>query len=166
MTGGTPVTRAARQGELSALQDALAAEHAAIYGYGVAGAHLTGARQDAATADWVAHQVARDDLEAMLRSRGAQPVPAAVAYQLPAPVHSGHAAAALALSLEDRVAPAYLGLVALAAPDLRAFGARQLRATALRAAFWRGGTIAFPGLEAAELGRLPRATPGPRAPAG
>jgi Domain of unknown function (DUF4439) len=162
-TSGAPP---GRQDELSALQDALAAEHAAIYGYGVVGAHLSGSRQDAATADWVAHQVARDDLEAMLRSRGAQPVPAAVAYQLPAPVHSAHAAVSLALALEDRVAPAYLGLVALAARDVRTFGALRLRAAALRAAFWRGGTVAFPGLAAAQLGRLPRATAAPRGPAG
>jgi hypothetical protein len=154
MTGSTAARRAS-QHELSALQDALAAEHAAVYGYGVAGAHLAGSRRAAATADWVAHQVARDDLEAMLRSAGAQPVPAAVAYRLPAPVHSARAAVSLALYLEEKVAPGYLGLVALAAADIRTFGALQLRAAALRAAFWRGGTVAFPGLSGAQLSRLP-----------
>ena len=39
----------------AARQSALAAEHAAVYGYGVVGANLTGSRQAAAMADWVAH---------------------------------------------------------------------------------------------------------------
>jgi hypothetical protein len=135
--------------ERSALQSALAAEHAAIYGYGVAGAHLTGARQRAAQRDWTAHQLARDSLEAELTSRGAQPVAAQDAYQLPFPVRGHSAAIALAAFLEDRVAAAYLGLVALGDPRLRAWGARQVRASALRATAWSGNSAAFPGLAAA-----------------
>jgi hypothetical protein len=142
---------AASPGTIRALQAALAAEHAAVYGYGVAGAYLTGSQQATATTDWVAHQVARDELESMLRSLGAQPGAAAVAYQLPAPVHSAGDAAALATVLEDRVATAYLGLVAVSAAAIREFGALQVRASALRAAAWRGSTVAFPGMTAAAL---------------
>src|SRR5712692_6169532 len=98
--------------EISALQAALAAEHAAVYGYGVVGAHLTGHAFAAARADWVAHQVARDSLESMLQSAGATPVAAAAAYRLPQRVHGTSAAIALAVTLENRVAEAYLGLVA------------------------------------------------------
>jgi hypothetical protein len=133
----------------SALQSALAAEHAAIYGYGVAGAHLTGTRQQAAQRDWAAHQLARDALEARLSSLGAQPVAAQDAYQLPFPVHGSGAAAALAGFLEDGMATAYLRLVALDDPGLRAWGARQVRASALRATSWTGRAAAFPGLPAA-----------------
>jgi len=136
---------------IGALQAALAAEHAAVYGYGVAGAYLSGSSRTTATADWVAHQVTRDTLEAMLRSRGAQPVPAAVGYQLPAPVRTPAEAAQLAVILEDRVAAAYLGLVALTGAAIRRFGAEQLQAAALRAAAWRGSTVAFPGLPASLL---------------
>jgi Domain of unknown function (DUF4439) len=135
----------------AALQSALAAEHAAVYGYGVVGANLSGSRQATAMTDWVAHQVARDTLEAMLRSRGAQPVAAAVAYQLPVTVRTPGQAASLAVVIEDRVATAYLGLVALSSPSIRQFGAVAVRAAALRAAFWRGSTIAFPGLPASAL---------------
>jgi hypothetical protein len=60
----------------AALQQALAAENSAVYGYGVAGAHLTGARRAAAVRNWVGHQNARDALTAMLAARGAQPVAA------------------------------------------------------------------------------------------
>lgn len=146
----TPVPRSA-QVTTAALQSALAAEHAAVYGYGVVGANLAGSRQAAAMTDWVAHQVARDTLEVMLRSRGAQPVAAAVAYQLPVAVRTPGQAAALAVILEDRVATAYLGLVALGSESIRQFGALQVRAAALRAAFWRGSTVAFPGLPASAL---------------
>ena len=75
------VTRA----ELQALQAALAAEHAAVYGYGVAGAMLSGADQALAMADWKAHQEARDTLQAMITKLGATPVAASAAYELPFP---------------------------------------------------------------------------------
>jgi hypothetical protein len=139
-------------GTVTALQAALAAEHAAVYGYGVVGAYLSGSEQATATTDWVAHQVARDRLEAMLRSAGgSQPTAAAVAYQLPMPVRNAREAAALAVVLEDRVATAYLGLVALSSTAIREYGAQQVQASALRAATWRGSTVAFPGLTSAAL---------------
>jgi hypothetical protein len=138
-------------GTIRALQTALTAEHAAIYGYGVVGAYLAGSMQATATNDWVAHQVARDRLEAVLRSLGAQPTAAAVAYQLPVPVRNASAAVALAVVLEDRIATAYLGLVALSNVSIRDFGAMQVQASAMRAAAWRGGTVAFPGMTPAAL---------------
>ncbi len=131
---------------IRALQAALAGENAAIYGYGVAGAYLTGSVRAAATADWVAHQVARDRLEAMLHALGAEPAAAAVAYQLPVRVRGPAGAAALAVVLEDRMATAYLGLVTLSSVAMREYGARQVQAAALRAAAWRGTTVAFPGM--------------------
>ena len=138
-------------GTILALQAALTAENAAIYGYGIAGAYLSGDSQATATNDWLAHQVARDRLEAIVRSLGAQPAAAAVAYQLPAPVHSASEAVSLAVLLEDRITTAYLGLVALTDASIRDFGAQQVQASALRAAAWRGGTVAFPGMTAAAL---------------
>jgi len=136
---------------LTALQAALAAEEAASYGYGVVGAQLAGAQQQTARADWVAHQVARDQLTAMISAVGGQPGPSAVAYRLPMPVHSAAAARALAVIIEDRVTQAYLGLVAVNDRALRDFGARQARAAALRCVVWRGSTVAFPGLAASSL---------------
>jgi uncharacterized protein DUF4439 len=135
------------QPAVRALQAALTAENTAVYGYGVAGAHLTGARRAAAVRDWVAHENARDTLTAMLTARGGQPVAAAAAYALPFGVHNASAAVSLAALLEDRVAAVYLGLVALGEPSLRAVGAAGVRTAALRAAAWRGSTLAFPGFE-------------------
>ncbi len=131
---------------LSALQAALAAQDAAIFGYGVAGAHLTGSRQDAAEQDWVAHSKARDTLTAMISQLGGQPAAAQAFYQLPFPVQDATSAMALAAYLEDGVTRAYLGIVAVSDQRLRVFGALAMQSSAERAAYWRGSTQAFPGL--------------------
>ncbi len=133
---------------VSALQAALAAENAAVFGYGVAGAHLTGSSQAAAEQDWTRHNEARDTLAAMIRRLGAVPAAAQAFYQLPFRVHDATSAMALAAYLEDGVTKAYLGLVAVSDQRLRRFGALAMQGTAQRAAFWRGSTQAFPGLSA------------------
>jgi hypothetical protein len=84
----------------------------------------------------------------MLRARRTQPAAASVAYQLPIHVQTSGDAVSLAVLIEDRIATTYLGLVALGSPAVRKFGALQLQAAALRAAAWRGNTVAFPGLPA------------------
>jgi uncharacterized protein DUF4439 len=137
---------------VAALQAVLAAENAACYGYGVVGSHLAGTGlATTADSDWVAHQRARDSLTAMITAAGADPVPASVAYQLPAAVSTAAEARTLAVALEDGVAQAYIGLVGLTDLTLRALGARGLQSAALRAAAWRRGTVAFPGLPAGSL---------------
>ena len=134
------------EGTVPALQAALAAENAAIFGYGVAGAHLTGSGLAAAEQDWTRHNEARDTLAAMIRRLGAAPAATRAFYQLPFRVHDAASAMALAAYLEDGVTKAYLGLVAVRDQRLRRFGALAMQGTAQRAAFWRGSTQAFPGL--------------------
>jgi hypothetical protein len=133
---------------VAALQGALAAEHAAVYGYGIVGAMLTGAEQGGARTDWTAHQVARDTLITMLTRLGATPVAASPAYKLPFAVTSAESAARLAATLENGVTRAYLGLVAVNNPSLRAFAARAMQTSANRALAWSGTTTAFPGMPA------------------
>ena len=136
-------------GELQALQAALAAEHAAVYGYGVAGALLSGADQARALTDWQAHQEARDTLRAMIVKLGAIPVAASAGYQLPFPVRDARSARRLAAALEDGVTQGYLGLVAVTNQTLRTFGALGMLPPAKRAVAWRGSTVAFPGMPSA-----------------
>jgi hypothetical protein len=140
---------------IAALQQALGAEQAASYGYGVVGAYLPAgsAALAAASADWVAHLRAGDRLTEMISARGGQPAAAAVAYQLPFPVTGAAAAQQLAATMEDGVARAYLAVVALPEAGLRSFGAQQVRVAALRAQAWRGTSEAFPGLPASSLRR-------------
>jgi hypothetical protein len=131
---------------VAALQAALAAEHAAVYGYGVAGAMLSGADQEAARADWNTHQVARDTLHALLIKLGTAPIAANAAYELPFAVTDKPSARRLAAVLEDGVTRAYLGVVAVSDRKLRSFGALAMQLPAERAAAWRGSTTAFPGM--------------------
>ncbi|HEY5356060.1 MAG TPA: ferritin-like domain-containing protein [Streptosporangiaceae bacterium] len=155
---GLTLSGAATGGTAAALQAALAAENAAIYGYGVVGGQLGTAARNRALRDWTQHEVARDQLEAMLTSLGVKPVAAQPAYQLPFPVHGTSAAISLAGYLEDRVAAAYLGIVALDNSRLRVWAAAQARACALRATTWLGRTAAFPGLSSGS-GRAAAAGP-------
>jgi hypothetical protein len=129
-----------------ALQAALAAENAAIFGYGVAGAHLSGSRRAAAGQYWTGHQEARDTLVAMISALRATPGAAQAFYRLPFAVSNATTATALAAYLEDGVTRAYLGVVAVSQTKLRTFGAMAMQAAAQRAAYWRGSTEAFPGL--------------------
>jgi len=140
------MTNRAAASDVAALQGALAAEHAAVYGYGVAGAMLSGAEQARARGDWIAHQEARDTLEAMLVKLGATPVAASPAYQLPFAVTDAKTAKALAAALEEGVTRAYLAVVAVQDRTLRSFGALAMQPPANRAAAWRGSTVAFPGM--------------------
>jgi hypothetical protein len=146
---GPASTGSASTGQVAAaLQSALAAEHAAVYGYGVAGGQLGATARKLALQDWTQHEMARDRLQAMLTSLGVKPLAAQAAYQMPFPVHGTRAAISLAGYLENQVAAAYLGVVALDDPRLRAWGAAQAQACALRATTWLGRTAAFPGLAA------------------
>jgi hypothetical protein len=145
-------------GAVAALQAALAAEDAAIFGYGVAGAHLTGNRQDLAEQDWTSHNEARDALAAMITALGATPAAAQAYYELPFGVRDAATARELAAYLEDGVARAYLGIVAVSDQRLRDFGALAMQGPAQRAAYWRGRTQAFPGLTTGLFS-------GPRSPA-
>jgi hypothetical protein len=135
----------------AALQSALSAENAAIYGYGLAGAQLGGSQFTVAQGYWNGHRAARATLTTMITKLGPAPAPAAAAYRPPFPVNSAGAAASLAAMLEDGVLTAYLGLVAVDDPSLRAFGAQRMQAAAIRAAYWRGSTVAFPGLPPSAL---------------
>ena len=73
MAVGSVAGRGALQAGLPTLQAALAAEDAAIFGYGVAGAHLSGSRMSAAETYWTTHNKARDTLTAMIAALGATP---------------------------------------------------------------------------------------------
>lgn len=137
---------------VAALQAALAAEHVAIFGYGVLGAHLGGTQRQNAGLMWNAHRTRRDRLHGYVAARGATPVPAAPAYHLPSPVTSPRAAMQLAARLEDGVATGYTGLAGVTDPDLRRYAALAMQEAVIRAVRWRDSPpAAFPGLTAAQL---------------
>jgi hypothetical protein len=129
-----------------ALQSVLAGEHATIYGYGVAGAHLSGASRRRALAAYNSHRTKRDELVALIVARGDQPVAAASSYTLPVAVTSAHDAVVLTTLLEERLAAVWADAVGVLSGTLRALAIGGLREAAVRAAGWRGGSVPFPGL--------------------
>ncbi|AWN29805.1 ferritin-like domain-containing protein [Streptomyces libani] len=132
--------------ELTAVQAALAAEHAAVYGYGVVGGRIAGDRREEAQAAYDGHRARRDALRRVVRDLGGTPQAAAAAYKLPFPVPDAAAAARLAAELEDRLAAVYADLVRAGGSVRRREAAAALREAAVRSVRWRGGGVAFPGL--------------------
>ncbi|KQX14272.1 hypothetical protein ASC82_10360 [Streptomyces sp. Root431] len=131
---------------LDAAQAALAAEHAAVYGYGVVGGRIGTERRAEATAAYEAHRARRDALRRTVRDLGGAPAVAAAAYELPFRVADAAGAVRLAAVLEDRVAGVYSDLVRAAEGPLRRDAAAALREAAVRAVRWRGSGVTFPGL--------------------
>ncbi|WP_432076250.1 DUF4439 domain-containing protein [Streptomyces wuyuanensis] len=131
---------------LAAAQAALAAEHAAVYGYGVVGGRVGEARRAEAAAAYAAHRARRDALERTVHDLGGRLVAAQAAYTLPFAVPDTAAAVRLAAVLEDRVAGVYSDLVRAARGPQRHDAAVALREAAVRAVRWRGTGVAFPGL--------------------
>ncbi|MFJ3781377.1 DUF4439 domain-containing protein [Streptomyces sp. NPDC090093] len=131
---------------LDATQAALAAEHAAVYGYGVVGGRIGAERRAEATAAYEAHRARREVLRRAVRDLGGAPVVAAAAYALPFRVADPAGAVWLAAVLEDRVAGVYSDLVRATEGPARREAAAALREAAVRAVRWRGGDVTFPGL--------------------
>jgi len=139
--------------ENAALNDALAAEHTAVWGYGVVGAALGADAQPLAATAEAAHRDVRDQVIALLAGREADVVDAQGAYALPFPVLSAADAAALAVVLEDGVASAWVrALDQSAERSTRELAVGVLGATEVRAVSWRVAagqtpvTRPFPGL--------------------
>ncbi|MFJ9040055.1 ferritin-like domain-containing protein [Streptomyces sp. NPDC102406] len=141
---------------LAAVQAALRAEHAAVYGYGVVGGRIREGRRAEARAAYDAHRARRDELRRTVRDLGGDPEESAGAYALPFPVPDSAAAARLAADIEDKVAGVYADLVRAASGERRRGAADALREAAVRAVRWRGGSVAFPGL--AERAAVPSAS--------
>jgi hypothetical protein len=148
-TGGA----APADGTVSALQAALSAEHAAIYGYGVLGAQLRTTQQQAARTFWDAHRVKRDRLSVFITAQHATPVASSAAYRLPILPTSPATAVQLAAALEDRVVSAYLGLVGADDPKVRRFAAQAMQESTVLAVRWlgTGPATAFPGMAASAI---------------
>ncbi|MER5916101.1 ferritin-like domain-containing protein [Streptomyces sp. NPDC001982] len=135
-----------RAAELTAVQAALAAEHAAVYGYGVVGGRIGAERRTEARSAYDAHRARRDALAREVRDLGGQPVASSAAYALPFAVPDAASAVRLAAELEERVAGVYSDLVRAAVGERRGSAAEALREAAVRAVRWRGDSVAFPGL--------------------
>jgi hypothetical protein len=146
---GTPA--AAGSATIRALGDALAAEHAAIYAYGVIGARLTGEQADTAASAELVHRARRDALVLRLAELGAPIPPPEPAYRLPVEVVDGDGARRLAVLVYERAAVVWRAALAPTAGTDRELALDALISCAVWATRWRaaGGvvptTVPFPG---------------------
>jgi hypothetical protein len=134
------------------LFDAIATEHATIYGYGLVSAHSTPEVNDLVSASMAEHRQRREAAIEMLDSRSVDaPLPAA-GYQLPMEVDNPADAANLAVRMEEDAAVAWRAVLEQAANEQdRAFAVSALTQCAVTAARWSRVlgvspiTVAFPG---------------------
>ena len=136
---------------VQALQQTLAAEHAALYVYGVLGARVPGSGQPALiallTAAYTAHRGRRDQLTAMVRAAGGEPVAAELSYRLP---NASRTAAQLrtgAAVIERRCAAVYAAAVGSTSRTDRQWAIGALTDAAVRELSFGGSPTAFPGVE-------------------
>lgn len=133
----------------SALQRALAAEHAALHVYGTLGARTSASASPQLFADvsagYAAHRGRRDQLASRLRERGADPVAARPAYVLPAPLDTPGQVAAAALEVERACTATYAWLVGQTSAADRRWAITALTQTAVRELAYRGSPEIFPG---------------------
>jgi Domain of unknown function (DUF4439) len=135
-----------------ALFDALATEHATIYGYGIVSAHSTPEDNNLVSTAMAEHRERREATLAMLAARSVEaPLPAA-GYQLPRDVKTPTDAAKLAVQMEEDAAAAWRAVLEQATDEKdRSFAVTALTQCAVTAAKWRvvldvsPVTMAFPG---------------------
>lgn len=136
---------------LQALQATLAAEHAAVYLYGVLGAQTSRRQRPTLYAElnaaYLAHRQRRDQLVAKIAETGVAPVAAAVAYKLPNAADTPRRVMLAARTTEERAALVYGQLVQSTAGTDRRWGIAALTATALQQLVFGRTPQPFPGLE-------------------
>ena len=145
-----PTTQQAVQ---AAWQAALAAEHQAVFGYGLLGPQA-GSDAALAAACGTAHQRLRDATATGIAATGATPVAPLADYPALYPVSGPAAARRLAARLEDDCAAAwrYLFVRSVASGSLRRVAQANLTASTIRGVRWRRlidprhAAVAFPGL--------------------
>lgn len=133
----------------SALQDTLAAEHAALFVYGVLAGQTsrleTAALFGSLDAAYAAHRDRRDQLEVRLRALGVEPVAALPAYAVPTALGRASAVAGRARALERDCAAAYAWLVQSSPSAQRRWAVEALTQTAVRELVFRGAPEMLPG---------------------
>lgn len=142
----TPTPTSLPDKEADALAAVLAAEHAAVYAYGVVGGQCDERHRVSAEQSLQQHAARRDILASRLAVAGRRPLPASPAYALPFEVDSPASALALAAHVELAVAAANADLVAASAPGRRLEPSRWLGENAVAARRWGARSAAFPGL--------------------
>jgi hypothetical protein len=152
MTTTEPTPQPASSADDTALADALANEHAAIYAYGLVSAHSVPDNNWLVTECLIEHRQCREECIAKLHGRSVAAPVAAAGYTVPFPVNTPADATKLALQVEADTAARWRAVAEQADNgDDRGFAVRMLTESAIRAARWRvaaditPASVAFPG---------------------
>jgi hypothetical protein len=141
------------------LGTALAAEHAAVYAYGVIGARTTGNLRTTATAAFNAHRARRDQLRTLIITGGGTPTEPAATYDLPIIPSTSAQAVELAVLVERGVTGAYLELTASTDAAIRRMAALAMQECVTRSYGLRPEIVAFPGMPTAPKPIRPATAP-------
>ena len=137
--------------ELDALQTTLAAEHAAVYVFGLIGSRTSETAEPALytalRAAYDAHRDRRDTLTGEIAAMGAAPSPAAAAYTPPVGLDTPDGRYAAALALERACASTYAALVGATSGPRRLEAVALLNDAAARELSFRGTPEIFPGAD-------------------
>lgn len=135
---------------VEAMQTTLAAEHAAVFVYGVLGGQTSQsgspALYAALTSAYTTHRARRDDLMARLRAAGAEPVAAEPGYGLPADLGTPVAVTDRARALEESATTTYAYLVASTTGEARAWSIDALVDAAVRSTGFGARPDRLPGI--------------------
>lgn len=157
--GGTrpssPPSRQLSDDAVASVQQALAAEHAAVWVYGLVSAFLPQAYTHAVRRDRTAHRSLRDQAAHTLLDAGATPHPAAAAYRTPKPVTDEMSAAAAVAAAESDAANAWHAVLVrtdAGSSRVRGLASDALNGAATRGTAWRDAAgvspvvVALPGM--------------------
>lgn len=127
------------------LQQALDAEHAAVWVYGLISAFLPAGYDDGLQEAQAEHRDRRDAADQVITTAGATPHLAEAAYRTPKPVTGAKSAHAAAITAEDEATVAWRGVIERCdEPELRGLAADAMAASAVRATRWRMGARRTP----------------------
>jgi hypothetical protein len=135
---------------VEALQQTLAAEHAAVFVSAALGGRASALPpsplRDALDTTYAGHVERRDQLRIVLTRGGVDPVAAEPAYRLPAALDTAAQIAAEALRVERGCATTYAALVAATSDTERRWALDALVTTAVGETAFGGAPEALPGL--------------------
>ncbi len=135
---------------LSALQRALAAEHAALYVYGALGARTSASATPDLfgdlTSGYSVHRSRRDQLQTRVRDHDAEPVAAEAAYDIPEPLDTADQVVSAAREVERACTATYAWLSGQTSGEDRRWAIGALTDSAVRELTFRGSPEIFPGV--------------------
>lgn len=132
------------------LQAALAGEHAAVYVYGVIGGRVSVSAEPALAervrAAYTQHRARRDQLVAILRAAGEEPVASEVSYELPNQAQSARQLRSASATIELRACGVYADVVGSTSQANRQWALDAVEDSAVRALGFGAAPEAFPGI--------------------